>query len=127
MHFLNLDALKGKVVYLDYYTNFYFDNKIIFKQISKYPSVERDLAIIVDNDVSWGKVVEVVKNSAGDNLDRIKLFDIYTGDQVETGKKSLAFNLVFIADDRTLNVEEIDAKIQNVLTALNDNLGAKLR
>ena len=105
----------------------HFDNKIVFKPISKFPTVERDVAIIVDNSVLWADVVDTVKKNAGDNLDSIKLFDVYTGDQIENGKKSLAFNLIFISEDRTLNVEEIDIAIQNILTALNNNLGAKLR
>ena len=99
----------------------------MFKQISKFPVVERDLAIAVDKTVAWGDMVDVIKNSAGEYLEDVKLFDIYTGDQIAEGKKSMAFNLTFVSVDRTLNLEEIDQTIQNILKALNEKLGAELR
>lgn len=105
----------------------HFNNKIVFKQISKLPPVERDLAIIVDEDVTWGQIVGAVKESAGEFLDKVALFDIYKGDQISKGKKSVAFNLTFVSLDRTLLVEEIDQTIKNILDTLNKNIGAELR
>ncbi len=105
----------------------HFNDKITFKQISKFPSVERDLAVLIDAGVSCGDVIETIKLSAGEHLDKVELFDVYQGAQVEEGKKSMAFNLIFISNERTLNVEEIDGAIENILIALNDKLGAKLR
>ncbi len=105
----------------------HFDGKVVFKQISKFPVVERDLAIAVDKSVAWGDMVDLIKNSAGEYLEDVKLFDIYTGDQIAEGKKSMAFNLTFVSVDRTLNLEEIDQTIQNILKALNEKLGAELR
>ncbi len=105
----------------------HYNDKIIFKSISKFPSVERDVALIVNENVSCASVENTIKNYAGDFLTKVKLFDIYQGEQIGEGKKSMAFNLVFVSDDRTLNVEEIDQTIKNILTALKDNLGAELR
>ncbi|MBQ3115613.1 MAG: phenylalanine--tRNA ligase subunit beta [Clostridia bacterium] len=105
----------------------HFDGKVTFKQISKFPSVERDLAISVDANVLWGDIVDIIRKNAGENLESVKLFDIYTGDQIAAGKKSMAFNLTFISAERTLNVEEIDQVIKNILTALNKEIGAELR
>ena len=105
----------------------YFNDKIVFKSISKFPIVERDIAIIVDDNVSCASITDVISNNAGEYLEKVKLFDIYQGAQIGEGKKSMAFNLVFVAEDRTLNVEEIDQAIKNVLTALNEKLGAELR
>lgn len=104
-----------------------FNDKIVFNQISKFPQVERDLAILVDDNVSWQSIVDCVKNSGGENLKKVTLFDIYQGNQVEAGKKSVAFNMVFSSLERTLVVEEIDNCIQGILKSLRDNLNAELR
>lgn len=105
----------------------YFEDKIVFKQISKFPSIERDLAVSVDENVSCGDVIEVIKSNAGKYLENVSLFDVYQGDQIEKGKKSLAFNLLYLSNDKTLNVEEIDESIKNILKALKDELKAELR
>jgi len=104
-----------------------YNDKIVFKNISKFPIVERDLAVIVKEDVSCATVVDVIKENAGEYLENVSLFDIYQGAQVGEGNKSMAFNLVFVAEDKTLNVNEIDQIIKNVLTALKDKVGAELR
>lgn len=105
----------------------YFVSKILFKNISKFPTVERDIAILVNEKITCKQIIDVIKESAGENLIEVSLFDIYQGDQVEKGKKSMAFNLVYNSTERTLNVEEIDASISNVLSELKDKIGAELR
>ena len=60
-------------------------------------------------------------------LESVKLFDIYQGAQIGEGKKSMAFNLIFVAEDRTLNVEEVDNMIKKILKSLTYQLGAQLR
>ena len=104
-----------------------FNDKIVFKPISKYPIVERDLAIVLDENISCASVVDVITNAGGEYLDSVSLFDIYQGSQITKGKKSMAFNLVFICYDRTLNVEEIDAVMKNIFDNLINKLGAELR
>lgn len=104
-----------------------FNAKIIFKPISKFPTIERDLAISVDDEVNCDKIIDVIKANAGEFIDDVKLFDIYKGNQIEAGKKSMAFNLLFLSHDRTLNVEEIDTAVQNILKALREQLNAELR
>ncbi len=105
----------------------HFNDKIVFKTISKYPTIERDLAVTVDESVSWADIENVVIDNAGEFLSKIKLFDIYRGDQVEKGKKSVAFNMLFVSIERTLGVEEIDEVVKNILTALKEKVGAELR
>ena len=105
----------------------HFNDKIMFKQISKFPTVERDLAITIDAEVSCGDVISVIKEFGGEYLENVSIFDVYQGSQVESGKKSMAFNLIFVSTERTLNVEEIDQTINNILTALSEKLNAKLR
>jgi len=105
----------------------YFDDKIVFKPISKFPSIERDLAVTVSDNVACQSVIDVIKETAGNLLESVKLFDIYKGEQISADKKSLAFNLLFTASDRTLSVEEIDAKVKKILKALREKLDAELR
>ena len=104
-----------------------FNDKIVFEPISKFPTVERDLALIVNEETSCSDIVEVIKLNGGEFLKKVALFDIYKGEQIGVGKKSLAFNLLFSSIDRTLVVEEIDEVIQKVLKALRENLNAELR
>ena len=104
-----------------------FNDKIVYKQISKFPSVERDLAVIVDANTPCEKVVSAIKEAGGEYLDSVSLFDVYQGGQIEKDKKSMAFNLVFVATDRTLNVEEVDGYISAVLENLKTQIGAELR
>ena len=105
----------------------HFNDKIVFKQISKFPTVERDLAIIVDDKITCAEVVDVINLAGGKYLESVKLFDVYKGGQISTDKKSLAFNLLFNAPDKTLSVEEIDQAINKILKRLRENVGAELR
>lgn len=105
----------------------YFNNKIVFKPLSKYPTVERDLAISVDNAISCGSIIDAIKCSGGKYLKNISLFDVYSGDQIEKGKKSLAFNLLYVSDEKTLSVEEVDTSIKSILKQLKDQFNAELR
>ena len=104
-----------------------FNDKVVFEPISKYPTIERDLAVIVDENVKYSDLVSVIKANGGEFLKEVSLFDIYQGDQVASGKKSMAFNLNFVSNERTLSVEEIDASIKKILDELLKQLGATLR
>lgn len=105
----------------------FFNDKIVAKAVSKFPTVERDLAIIVDEKCLYSDVKDCIKNAGGKYLEKLSLFDVYQGGQVAKGKKSMAFNLVFVSNEKTLSVEEVDAAIKKILTALKDKLNAELR
>ena len=113
-------------IYYDILTSQFVD-KIVFEQISKFPTVQRDLAVIVDDLISCGDIIDCIKEAGGEYLKKVSLFDIYKGSQVSEGKKSLAFNLLFSSCERTLVVEEIDGYIQNILKNLREKLNAELR
>ncbi len=113
---INMDTLKTL-----------YNNKIVFKAISKFPPIERDIALLVDKNLPSQNIVDCIKEAGGQFLKKVSLFDVYEGSQVEQGKKSIAYNLIFVSDERTLLVEEIDNIIQNVLKALRDKLNAVLR
>ncbi|RIK81873.1 phenylalanine--tRNA ligase subunit beta [candidate division KSB1 bacterium] len=98
-----------------------------FQSIPKYPPVERDLAIIVDHDVPAEKIYAVIESASDHLLERLELFDLYTGKPIPAGKKSMAFALTFRADDRTLRDEEVELRQKNILDALGRECGAVLR
>ena len=104
-----------------------FNKKVYYEAVSRYPSMERDLAVTVDEGVLCGDLIAAIKGAGGEHLKSVKLFDIYRGDQIAAGKKSMAFNLVYSSLERTLTVEEVDGSIKNVLKALREAFGAELR
>jgi phenylalanyl-tRNA synthetase beta chain len=98
-----------------------------FQSLPKYPSVFRDLAFVVDDRVSAAELEECIRSSAGELLNRVRLFDLYEGDQVERGKKSCAFSLEFLSPDKTLTEEEIERTTQRVIQFVSQKLDGKLR
>ena len=101
--------------------------KFTLEPLPKYPSISRDLAILVDLDVAAGAVEKVIVQSGGNFLKGVTLFDVYTGERIPADKKSLAFALEFRSVERTLKDEEADSAFQNILAAVEKNFGATLR
>ena len=96
------------------------------KPISTFPPVKQDLAFTVPDTVSADQLEAVISQAAGDALESIELFDVFTGDQIGEGLKSLAFAVVFRAPDRTLTAEDSEA-IRKAIVAKAATLGAQLR
>ncbi len=101
--------------------------KISIENLPKYPAIARDLAILVDMDVAAGAVEKVIAKSAGEIFSGVTLFDVYTGDRIAAGKKSLAFNIKFQSNERTLKDEDADAAFKNILAAVERDFAAELR
>lgn len=99
----------------------------IYEPIIKYPAVKRDLAIIVDKDIDSGRIEKIFKNNSNNLLKNIELFDIYTGNQINKSKKSMAYKLTFQSKEKTLVDEDINSLIDNILFDLKEQLGAYLR
>ncbi len=95
--------------------------------LPKYPSMERDMAIVVQRDVHAGEIIDDIKKNGGKLLKRVELFDIYEGEQIEKGYKSLAFALQFQAADRTLTDEEVTDAYEKIRNALSQTHNAQLR
>ena len=95
--------------------------------LPKFPAVTRDIAVVCDEAVTVGALENTIRKGAKGLLKDCKLFDIYRGKGVEEGKKSVAFNLVLRADDRSLTSEEADADVKHILETLEKELGAVLR
>jgi len=95
--------------------------------ISLYPAALQDLAIIVDEDVPAGAVQSLIGESGGFLLKDVRLFDVYRGDPVPEGKKSLAYALTFQAPDKTLRDAIVAKQVQRIVHRLKQELGAELR
>lgn len=98
-----------------------------FKAISKFPSVKRDIALLVDESVSLDEVISCIKKEATDALSNLELFDVYQGEGIEKKKKSLALGLTFQVTSSTLTDEEVETIMGNILDGLYNKFGAKLR
>ena len=96
------------------------------KPISSFPPVKQDLAFTVDASVTADQLEAVIREAAGANLESIELFDVFTGEQVGEGKKSLAYAVVFRSPDKTLSADDSDA-IRQAIVAKAADLGAQLR
>ena len=101
-----------------------FDIK--FKEIAKFPAISRDISLVVPKSVPAGRIEEAIENNSGSILESYKLFDIYEGDQIEQGYKSIAYNIVFRHSDRTLEDKEVSEIMGNILKTL-EKLNIKLR
>ena len=95
--------------------------------LSRYPTVRRDIAVIVDEGVPAAEVQRVIEQAGGKLLRRVQLFDVYRGEQIGEGKKSLAYALTFQADDRTLTDDDANRLRDKIVRRLEATLGATLR
>jgi phenylalanyl-tRNA synthetase beta chain len=102
-------------------------NVLKFKKISKYPSVRRDLAVVVDESVPLAVLQETVNVSAAGLLSELRIFDIYRGSNIESGRKSIALGLILQDSYRTLTDVDADAVVTAVVTRLRDVLSATIR
>lgn len=98
-----------------------------FKELSKFPEMRRDLALVVDKHVAVADVLANIRQAAGESLTKLNLFDVYSGKGIDLERKSLALGLTFQHPSRTLTDEEINNSVQNVLAHLEASLGATLR
>jgi phenylalanyl-tRNA synthetase beta chain len=98
-----------------------------FRELSKFPALRRDLALVVADDVPARTVMECVQKTAGELLVNLELFDEYRGKGIDSGRKSLALGLTLQDSSRTLKEAEVDAVVSRVIAALQTDLGAQLR
>jgi len=95
--------------------------------ISRYPAITRDVAMLVDNDVTNDQIVELIEKRGGAFLQSVKLFDVYDGVKVPKGKKSLAYTLTFQDKHETLVDDVVTQAFEKVEKRLQDDLGAEIR
>ncbi len=98
-----------------------------FRPLSRYPSIRRDIAVVVDQEVTFGRLEALVRAAAPETLKQILIFDVYTGDKVDSGRKSLALGLILQESSHTLTDEEVDGIVERILQVLKRELNAQLR
>ena len=101
--------------------------KVGFKEISKYPAVSRDLALLLDKSVEFASIEQIAYNAERKLLKKVELFDVYEGKNLPEGKKSYAVNFILQDEQKTLNDKAIDAVMQKIIQNLKKQLNAELR
>ncbi|MCR4345209.1 MAG: phenylalanine--tRNA ligase subunit beta [Candidatus Scalindua sp.] len=98
-----------------------------YRKIPSFPIVTRDFAVVSDEAVTWAEIKGCIESLKIDYVDDIEFFDVYRGKQIEKGRKSIAFRIIFRADDKTLKSDEVDILQEKILANLSNSLGVNLR
>ena len=101
--------------------------KVSFKEISKFPAVKRDLALLLDKNIQFAEIEKIAYETEKKLLKEVELFDVYEGKNLEAGKKSYAVSFLLQDEIQTLNDKMIDKIMSKLVKNLEDKLGAKLR
>ena len=102
-------------------------NKVEYSEISKFPAVSRDLALLIDKSVEFAQVEQVARQCERKLLKKVELFDVYEGKNLPEGKKSYAVNFILQDEQKTLNDKQIDAIMNKIIDTLKKQLNAELR
>lgn len=102
-------------------------NDLIFSDITKYPAVSRDVALLLNQETSHQEIVDAIENAGVKRLTAIKLFDVYAGNNIESGKKSMAYSLTFQNPNDNLTDEEVAKYMEKITKSLAEKLGAEIR
>jgi len=98
-----------------------------FTPLPRYPSIKRDVSMIIDDSVTSSNILEVLRQESKGLVKAIKVFDVYKGHQIQQGKKSLAYTLEYRSDEKTLKDEEVGQIHRNIQEVLVKKLGAEIR
>ena len=102
-------------------------NEVLYTEISKFPAVSRDLALLVDNTVEFAQIEQIARQTEKKLLKKVELFDVYEGDKLPAGKKSYAVNFILQDEEKTMGDKQIDAIMQKLIANLKKQLNAELR
>ena len=102
-------------------------NEVLYTEISKFPAVSRDLALLVDNSVEFAQIEQIAHQTEKKLLKKVELFDVYEGDNLPAGKKSYAVNFILQDEEKTMGDKQIDAIMQKLIANIKKQLGAELR
>ena len=101
--------------------------KIVYKEVSKFPAVQRDLALIVNSNTTFNMIEAAVQKTKLNKLTNMRLFDVFESDKLGAGKKSMAVNFTFLDEEKTLVDKEVDAMINKLIHNFETELGAEIR
>ncbi len=128
---LKKSDIKQEVIYAEFdwkaLVNLSIKKKVLYTPLPKTQPVKRDLALLIDDNITFAQVEKVVKDSERKLLKNIELFDVYTGEGLEAGKKSYAIALTIQDDEKTLQDTQIEAVMNKIIANLQKQLGASLR
>ena len=99
----------------------------LFEEVSKFPEIRRDIALLIDKAVTAEQVLSLVRSVAGDKLIDLSLFDLYSGEGIDSKRKSIAIGLTFCDRSSTLKDEEVTTAVSAVIESLNREFTAQLR
>ena len=102
-------------------------NEVLYTEISKFPAVSRDLALLVDNSVEFAQIEQIARQTEKKLLKKVELFDVYEGDKLPAGKKSYAVNFILQDEEKTMGDKQIDAIMQKLIVNIKKQLNAELR
>ena len=102
-------------------------NEVLYTEISKFPAVSRDLALLVDENVEFAQIEQIARQTEKKLLKKVELFDVYEGDKLPAGKKSYAVNFILQDEEKTMGDKQIDAIMQKLIANIKKQLGAELR
>jgi phenylalanyl-tRNA synthetase beta chain len=102
-------------------------NEVLYTEISKFPAVSRDLALLVDDSVEFAQIEQIARQTEKKFLKKVELFDVYEGDKLPAGKKSYAVNFILQDEEKTMGDKQIDAIMQKLIANIKKQLNAELR
>jgi phenylalanyl-tRNA synthetase beta chain len=102
-------------------------NKITYREVAKFPAVQRDLAMVVNSNTSFENIESVVKKLKLTKLQQLRLFDVFESDKLGKDKKSMAVNFIFLDEEKTLTDKEIDGMVQKLIAGFEKDLNAEIR
>lgn len=102
-------------------------NKITYKEVAKFPAVQRDLALVLDRNIQYHQIEDVIKKLKLNKLQSTRLFDVFESDKLGNNKKSLAINFTFIDEEKTLTDKEIEGMMSKLIAGFEKEVGAEIR
>ena len=101
--------------------------KIVYKEVAKFPAVQRDLALLVDRSTTYEMLENVVKKTKSAKLQTVRLFDVFESDKIGINKKSMALNFTFLDEEKTMTDKDIDAMMNKLIQGFEKELSAEIR
>ena len=102
-------------------------NEVLYTEVPKFPTVSRDLALLVDNSVEFAQIEQIARQTEKKLLKKVELFDVYEGDKLPAGKKSYAVNFILQDEEKTMGDKQIEAIMNKLIAQIKKQLGAELR
>ena len=123
-------GIKQDLFYAELNTSLLFNNaspKLVIQEVTKFPEVRRDLSLVLDKQVSYDDIRDLIMSTEGKLIKNIVAFDVYEGDKLPSGKKAYALGFTLLNESKTLTDEEIDKTMEKLMSAFEQKLGAVIR